>query len=219
MKIPLFGKKKSITVEKDLSVKVSIDALAKMASFTRAARGEIGGLLITEEKDGQVIITDALLLKQRVSAGSVELDMDSLSDFMEELAEEAPEKIAKVKGWWHSHADMETFWSSTDDACFESLLAARNSYVVGIVTNRRGNLKVRVDIKAPIVDKITFDDLPFDLTVSDRDINPAQIKEMKEKVSRGGLIGRLDNVAKKFGHKGKDPEFVCPKCSSHGGKH
>ncbi len=122
---------------------------SKIFSYTRSVNAEIGGLLVIEKTEKAIIISDALLFKQKVSSGNVELNPDNLAKQLSKIASKNPEKIEKIMGWWHSHNDMGTFWSSTDDACFKSFLAV-SPVAFGIVVNKSGNLKLRLDVATDI---------------------------------------------------------------------
>jgi len=136
----------TIGFDQEKKVLITSEALEKIYSYAYAVDTEIGGILLVEKTDGHPIIKDALLFKQRATKGDVELDLTNLS---KELSKMKKEDVEKLKGWWHSHNDMDAFWSGTDDECFANLLNL-SSVVYGIVINKQGKLKLRADFKTEL---------------------------------------------------------------------
>jgi len=131
------------------AIPISVDAMKKIYSYAEAVDSEIAGLLVVDTVNGKQVISDALIFEQRASSAEVELDIKSVSKEIAKLAKEKKVDIEKIKGWWHSHNDMEVFWSSTDDACFDNM-STISSIVYGIVVNKRGDCKSRVDINTEL---------------------------------------------------------------------
>ena len=168
--------------DKDLDVKYSFKkfyitelAYKKMMGYTQAVDGEVGGLLVVDETTDDVIISDITLPEQEISTGSVELDQNDMGKFMEDALKNNRELLPRLKGWWHSHAEMGTFWSGTDDTQFQHMLDYYTSKkVYGIVVNKKQDLILRVDMQTPL-GAITFDKIPVDI-IANKD-NNQQFKE------------------------------------------
>jgi len=131
-------------------IMISVKAMTKIFSYTRTVNSEIGGLMLVNEDENIPIIEDVVLYKQEVTSTTVELDAEELGKQMSILATKNPKKISMLKGWWHSHNDFQTFWSATDDECFENFINAGCNITYGVVVNKDGSIKARVDIKTPI---------------------------------------------------------------------
>lgn len=140
---------REVYLNKTNPINVSSKAASKIFAYTNAIKAEVGGLLVIEEENGVATVTDALLYKQRVSMGGVLLDSSDLAKQLNKVATEQPEKLEKIKGWWHSHYNFSTFWSPTDDACFSNFLKVC-PVAYGIVVNTAGKAKARVDMKTGI---------------------------------------------------------------------
>lgn len=138
-----------IDIENIGELRVSLKALNKMFSYARAVNTEIGGLLLIDDSGDQPLVKDALIFQQTVTGASVELDAEELGKQMEQVAMRRPSKFEMLKGWWHSHNNFDTFWSGVDDECFENFLETNNN-VYGIVVNKAGSMKARIDIKTRI---------------------------------------------------------------------
>lgn len=140
---------REVYLNKTNPINVSSKAASKIFAYTNAVEAEIGGLLVIEEEGGVATVTDALLYKQRANVGGVLLDAGNLAKQLNKIALEQPEKLEKIKGWWHSHYNFSTFWSPTDDACFSNFLKVC-PVTYGIVVNTAGKAKARVDMKTGI---------------------------------------------------------------------
>ena len=80
-----------------------------------------------------------------------------------------------------SHADMPTFWSGTDEACVKDLGGTQGEYFISLVTNRKGEVLVRLDVYQPF--KMTMDKLPLIVGEETPGLRAQCIADVKEKVS------------------------------------
>ena len=160
---------------------IFIKALAwrKMFAYaTLASPNEIIGWLLTEEQsNGTIVITDVILLKQNVSGGTCEMVIDkTVTDI------EHPENI---RGFWHSHVNMGSFHSSTDDDTLYGFgdPEAGSRYAISIVISLPSEAKAWIQFFQPVeTPKI---EVPLSLIFGDEDTLYAECaKEVKEKVSK-----------------------------------
>lgn len=127
----------------------------KMFQYVAATDNEISGLGIVEELPGiGIVITDIYLLKQINTPASTELDPMDVSKLLTELAKQGKE--TRLLLWWHSHANMDTFWSGTDNRTIEGLKSG--SYFISMVVNKRFDIKARIEIFSPV--SISLDNVP-----------------------------------------------------------
>ena len=126
-------------------IRIRRHALDKLLLYAARCPVEIGGLgTVTEDSEG-LLITDVVLLAQKVSAWDTELDAEALFDFLGHLVAGGGD-AAGVRLWWHSHADMDLIWSDTDCATIANL---PGDFWVALLANRRGETACRLDIFAP----------------------------------------------------------------------
>ena len=153
-------------------------AYTKMFQYVAATDNEISGLGIIEEIAGTgIVITDVYLLKQINTAATTELDPMDVSKLLTELAKQGKE--TRLLLWWHSHANMDTFWSGTDIRTIETLKAG--SYFISMVVNKRFDMKARIEIFSPV--SISLDNVPVKILPDIANI-PEDIKdEIKAKVA------------------------------------
>jgi proteasome lid subunit RPN8/RPN11 len=127
--------------------KAAIDrifAYAKKAGKNGKNRGgEIGGFLLgTKYTDGDFLVEDAIILKQHRSSVGFAIEDDALTEFTKNASDK---ELSSIIGWWHSHNDMGTFYSTDDDKTFKRLAAFFGyNCCVGVVVNTKGEEHWRV---------------------------------------------------------------------------
>jgi proteasome lid subunit RPN8/RPN11 len=146
-------------------------AKRKIEAYTKLATDEISGLMRAERVDEQtILVKDIILLKQESSPSDTELDIDALSRYLTEEIQ-ADRDISDIKGWWHSHADMGVFWSTTDT---ENMDTFGKEWLVSIVSNKKGEKLARVDIYNPyrmFINDVTIENEEHELTEREAKIN------------------------------------------------
>ena len=55
--------------------------------------------------------------------------------------------VGTLRFWWHTHGSGDTFWSATDDEAIN--LLGKDGYMLSLVTNTRGDLKLRLGMQKP----------------------------------------------------------------------
>jgi hypothetical protein len=120
-------------------------ALVKLRLYARRCPFEIGGLGHVVADEAGLLITDVFILPQRVSMSDTELSSDGLFALLGRLVAEGAD-VGSTRLWWHSHGEMELSWSDTDAETIDNL---PGDFWVAVVTNRRGDLRCRVDTYAP----------------------------------------------------------------------
>lgn len=122
-------------------------AYQKIKHFTLQAKGEISGLGQSEHINKRdILVKDIIILKQETTEGSTTLDEGAMAKFLSEKMK-AEEDVASWNIWWHSHADMYSFWSATDDSTIETTTGG--SHLFSIVINKRMSILARLDIFRP----------------------------------------------------------------------
>ena len=102
---------------------------------------EIGGqLVVIEDKDGDFILEDPVILKQTVSAGNCEMEEEALALHYSKMAKKYGDNIRHC--WWHSHHTMAAFWSGTDTSTIEE--NESNDWTLSLVVNLKQEYKLRV---------------------------------------------------------------------------
>ncbi|MAH43578.1 hypothetical protein CL614_07735 [archaeon] len=108
---------------------------------------EIGGMMIAKlDKQNDWILSEPTIIKQITTRSTCTMDKESLADFYIEMAQKHGKDIQFV--WWHSHGNMEAFWSSTDKATMKEY--ASGLWSMFLVVNIMQESKFRVQMWDPI---------------------------------------------------------------------
>jgi len=137
----MIGIKKEMELICKMKVKVKKEVWNKLLNYVKAAEGEVGGLLRVKVKGENIFIDKCELLAQTAGMAHFELDEEALADFMIKNKKQ----MKHYKGWWHSHVNMGTFFSGTDDETF-NLMANMGGLCVGVVMNKKGSDKWQIQI-------------------------------------------------------------------------
>lgn len=145
----------------------SPQAAEKLRLYVDLCPYEISGLGEVEILPDRFLVRDLHLLKQRCYHAYTELLPDDLARFLIAFVEQGKDP-AILKLWWHSHGEMELFWSPIDDYTARGF---QNDYMLSLVTNKAGEQRCRLDLYQPL--KLTIDRLPVIIPI------PASVEERK----------------------------------------
>lgn len=154
------------------------DVYKRLRAYVLAIETEISFLGKINKKDDTITIKDIVLLKQQSTYGSTILDKEALGQFYSDLMDRG-EDPSPWKCWLHSHARMETFFSTKDLETIESfdLELPADNWFLSIVVNHAGSLRGRIDIFSPF--RHTIDKLSWDIVFDD----PALLEQAKQEIS------------------------------------
>lgn len=150
-----------------------------MQGFILGCEYEISGMFKIDKEKMQ--ITDVILLKQKVSKTSTILDAEGLGIFYNDVIS-SEGTLENWRGWWHSHGEIETFWSATDEKTIEEfdMETQNNNWFMSIVFNHKMEYKARLDIFNPF--RLTHKlDLKI-INTDDEEIKKYCEEEIKKKV-------------------------------------
>ena len=110
-------------------------------------KSEIGGMsVMVEDKDGDWVLQDPVILKQEISSGNTVLEKDALAEYYTKQAMKMGKKNFRFC-WWHSHHTMSAFWSGTDIKAIDEFNEGDFSFA--LVVNLKGEYKFRVSVWKP----------------------------------------------------------------------
>ncbi len=178
-------------------MKVILSYLAhrKMKYYIEEIDYEISGLGTVEKlSNGDLFVPDIYLFEQTVTGTETQLKASDIDKFYDTLLAQAinvsPEErekvydnIGKIKLWWHSHVNMDTFWSGTDVATQNSLDVDLDvdNWWLSIVGNKAGKRKAKLDVYKP--HRLWLDDIDIVIDEND-DLRESIKKEIEEKVTQ-----------------------------------
>ena len=150
----------------------------RIRHYVALASGEVSGLGLVELVRGGFLVTEVFLPRQDSTPGGTELDQDAVAALMVTL-EEAGKDSGELMFWWHSHGNMNAFWSQTDEECIAGL--ANDNYYISLVTNKAGDMLARLDIFKPV--RVTIDQVPVSIRGEDAGLLEQCRKEFADRVT------------------------------------
>ena len=130
---------------------------------------EVSGLGVVNLIDGIPTVTKVYLLKQVNSPSETELDADSINEVLFRHHQSGDD--GEIKFWWHSHVNMDVFWSSTDHKAIEQL--TENGWFYHAVFNKKNEVRVALSNNNPVFTMVDNLDL-----VIDENFVPSEILEL-----------------------------------------
>lgn len=163
-------------------IAITPDAKAKLDAYIGICKQEISGLgVVSRHPNWKFLIEDIILFSQEVTAGTTDLDEETLHQFLTEAVNQNLDPSA-LKLWWHSHVNGSCFWSGIDTETIDKALLG-NDWMLSIVGNKKGEYKCRLDTYNPV--RIALDELPLQLQqVTDVGLWKQLKEEVKEKVRK-----------------------------------
>jgi proteasome lid subunit RPN8/RPN11 len=168
-----------------MKIKYASHVWDKIRTWVEMTKEEISGMgCVRREKDGSFYIYDVFLLKQENTGAFTDIDDEALMSLMWEMdqldEEDNGTRYNDLKYWWHSHANMSTFWSGQDERCIQTKLQHANWWL-STVHNIKGDTTTRLDLSNP---PMRFDNLKCELDRSvSKEIKEFCRKEYEEKVT------------------------------------
>lgn len=133
-------------------------AYDKIMYYVHKAKFEISGLGNVEVINGIPTVTDIILLKQENDPTETDIDSESIARAMydhEQLGIKG-----ELKFWWHSHVDMDVFWSGTDRDTIDQL--TQHGWFVHGVFNKKNEYRLAYSNNEPFTTFIDNLDLEID---------------------------------------------------------
>jgi len=168
------------------AVRIAPAAEQRIRHWVDLARGEVSGLgTVVRLDDDNLLIEEVFLVEQICTGSHTELEDEAVAALLVELDAQGID-TGKVRFWWHSHGTMPTFWSNTDESCIAGL--ANDAFIVSMVSNKRAQDLVRVDLFHPFA--ATFDGVPLQVHHEDLGLHDECEAEFHEKVEEIVLLSR-----------------------------
>lgn len=120
------------------------DVALKMKYYVESVDAEISGVGKTRMIDEDIIVEDIIIFKQKCTGSHTDLDVEDEAKIMYER-DKRGESSKDWNLWWHSHNNMDVFWSGTDEDNIRKQ-AGNGNYLLSIVTNNDRKYKTRFDI-------------------------------------------------------------------------
>lgn len=180
----------------------------KLHAYVRAVHGEIAGMGEVEVRDdGNLWVTDIAIYDQEVTGGTADLSSEALAHFQTDLVKKG-KSPKNWYLWWHSHASMAAFFSTTDTGTIET--STEFDHVVSLVVNKRRERKARLDTHSPF--RITVLDLPVEVPA---EVNPrtVEIDKLIQELEEEKILmeyAEPEGIAEEVAEKVKEKPYKLP---------
>ncbi len=140
--------------ESDISIHVDEAVWTKVMHWIDKSPVEVSGLgkVVFDEKTGIFRVIDAFLVQQENSGGDTEMKDTAVAKLMYETHKQP----GRLCWWWHSHVNMNAFWSNTDTDTIKKL--GGGGWVVATVLNKKREYRSAYMQAAP--NRMFIDNLP-----------------------------------------------------------
>lgn len=157
MILEITNKRRQILLKKLDKIVIGREAYDKIMYYVHKAKFEISGFGNVEVIDGIPTVTDIYLLKQENDPTETEMCPDAVSKAVYD--HHMSNVSGEMKFWWHSHVNMDVFWSGTDTATMNSL--TENGWFIHGVFNKKDKFKIAYTTNEPV--SAFIDDLNLEI--------------------------------------------------------
>lgn len=158
------------------------EAWKKINAYIKLTDEEISGLGISSiNKAGdEIIIRDVRIWEQECTAMTTEIiDNKHLIDAVEEYKKEGV-PMEDMNVWWHSHVNMDVFWSNTDQETIDNWF--NEKYLVAVVGNKKKEFKGQISLKKPFKFNINNVDIEYEPEPEDSKYEMKILKDIDKKI-------------------------------------
>ena len=124
-------------MEKSYNIQLTELAHKKIMYWVNKCDKEVSGFGIVKYNPEQLCfhITDAFLVEQEVGSAHTDIDEKGLNKLMFQTIDHDGELLF----WWHSHVNMDTFWSGQDIDTIKKL--GKNGWICASVFNKKDSVR------------------------------------------------------------------------------
>lgn len=176
-----------------MRISISPEVYEKIWTWTHNCGVEVSGYGTTKaigDPVERIHVDQLFLLEQECTGGSTKPKDAELAKLMSHVSDQGrPEDL---RFWWHSHANMEPFWSGEDLDTIDDLRGP--PFFVSLVTSKKGNYRLRCDLQTECGFHRAEDRLTYQVRVNE--YRSDLIDELDEKVDEE------KSVQTYYGHRG-----------------
>lgn len=170
---------------------------------------EVSGLgRIKKHDDGTLEVVKVYLVEQENSAATTDLDGNAVASLMYQTREDE----GMLNFWWHSHVNMDVFWSGTDMDTIHQIGA--NGFVLATVFNKKREMRSAY-YQGPMHEHfppVFVDEIPTTIMqLPTAEQEKAWAKELKEKAKPKVIYNTWREYDRKLGKWVEKSDAVKPK--------
>jgi len=127
-----------------MEIQISRELYNKVMHWVNKSDDEVSGFgkIIHYPETGVFDVVSVHLLKQTNGRAHTDIDGQSLAKLMFTTKDQPGE----MRWWWHSHVNMNVFWSGTDTATIKEL--ASQGWIAATVFNKKNEFRSAIGYKA-----------------------------------------------------------------------
>lgn len=127
---------------------IPLSVWQKMFAYIQACPIEVNGFgYIDRTGPSEFELTDVFILDQVATAASVDVTAQAINDHMYTMISEG-RNTGSLRFQWHSHVNMQAYFSSTDTGNIEQF-GATSDWMLSLVANKRYQFEARLDVYRP----------------------------------------------------------------------
>lgn len=142
----------SVAVSKLPKVFIDDEVYQKIMYWVNKSSDEVSGLGRIKRVGDDVHVISVMLLPQKNTGASTDIEPEDVAKAMYETREQEGD----LQFWWHSHVNMNVFWSGTDTDTIKKI--SEGGWFVSTVFNKRRELRTAVSMNTPfgivMIDKV-----------------------------------------------------------------
>ena len=118
------------------TVMIEDSVYKKVMHWVNKSRFEVSGLgIVRVEKDGILRVVDAILLPQKNGSAHTDIEPEDVNRALFQMRETPGD----LRWWWHSHVQMQVFWSGTDHDTIKKV--GKGGWFACTVFNQKNEVK------------------------------------------------------------------------------
>lgn len=127
----------------------------KIMWWVKKSNQEVSGMGKLTQTGDLFTITDAILLPQKNTSTTTDIEPQDVARAMYQLRDTPGE----LRWWWHSHVNMQAFWSGTDKDTIRD--CGQGGWFTATVVNKRCEMVSALYVKEPL--EIMLDSIPTEV--------------------------------------------------------
>lgn len=179
-------------------------AHALLREYVEQCQYEISGAgKVIRDEENNFVITDLAVLPQQVTGATTDITSAEMAKFQVELIRKG-ENVGEWYLWWHSHVNMEVFWSERDKDTMDDSTDYKR--LLSVVTNKRDEYRARLDVYEP--ERMYMDNLDVEIQLPERDA--AMVERVKKDIADHVTHKTYTPIQNTYAYNSRQPQLGVP---------
>lgn len=124
---------------------VPLHVWQRLTAFIQVCPTEVNGFGYLDRTGDRFYLDDVFILEQTATPTGVEVTAEALARHLYELARDGG-NAGRMRFQWHSHVNMEAYFSGTD---LDNIEHYNGDWMISLVGNKHGDYELRLDVFRP----------------------------------------------------------------------